>query len=63
MNLNDNDLQDLTEYAQNNTIEPMLYKLPIYTQIPTYENTLPIHRNIYDIANMEVYELHRKIEE
>ena len=62
MNLNENDLQDLIEDAQNNTIEPMLYKLSIDRQIPTYENTLPIHRKMYDIAKMEVYELHRKVE-
>ena len=41
----------------------MLYKLSICRAIPTYEHTLPIHREIYDIATMEVYELHRKIEE
>ena len=63
VNLNDNDLHDLIEDAQNNTIEPMLYKLSIDRNIPTYENTLPNHRKIYDIAKMEVYELHRKIEE
>ena len=62
VNLNENDLQDLIEDAQNNTIEPMLYKLSIDRQIPTYENTLPIHRKMYDIAKMEVYELHRKVE-
>ena len=39
----------------------MLYKLSIDNAIPTYENTLPIHRKTYDIAKMEVYELHRKI--
>ena len=61
VNLNENDLQYLIEDAHNNTIEPMLYKLSIDINIPTYENTLPIHRNICDIAKMEVYELHRKI--
>ena len=63
VNSNENDLQDLIEAAQNNTIESMLYKLPIDIKSPTYENTLPIHRKIYDIAKTEVYELHRKIEE
>ena len=40
----------------------MLYKRSIDRTNPTYENTLPIHRNMYDITQMEVYELHRKIE-
>ena len=62
MNLNENDLHDLIEDVQNNTIEPMIYKLSIDIIIPTYEHTLPIHRKINDIVNMEVYELHSKIE-
>ena len=41
----------------------MLSKLSIDRNIATYETTLPIHREISDIANMEVYGLHRKIEE
>ena len=56
-------MQGLIEDAQNNTIEPMLFKLSLNRGIPTHENTLPIHRETYDIAKMEVYELHRKIEE
>ena len=50
MILNENDLQDFIEDAQNNTIEPMVYKLSIGRKIQTYENTLPTHRNIYDMA-------------
>ena len=41
----------------------MLNELPIGRKVPMYENTLPTNREIYDIAKMEVYELHRKIEE
>ena len=63
VNSNENDLQDLIEEAQNNTIEPRLYKPPIDRQVSMYENTLSIHRGIHDIAKMEVYELHRKIKE
>ena len=40
----------------------MLYKLSIDRHIPMYENALSIHRKLYDIVNMEVYELHRNIE-
>ena len=36
----------------------MLYNIVGKTEISKYENTLPIHRNIYDIANMEMYELY-----
>ena len=38
--------------------EPMLYNVIDKTEISKYENTLPIHRKIYDIANMEMYELY-----
>ena len=41
----------------------MLYKLSIDRKVPMYENTLSIHRKLYDIAKNEVYELYRKIEE
>ena len=63
LNLNGNDLQYLIHEAQHNTTEPMSYKLSIDRNIPMYENMLSIHRKLYDIAKMEVYELHRKIEE
>ena len=33
------------------------------TEISTYENTLPIHRKIYDKANMEMYELYLQVKE
>ena len=46
VSLNENDLQDLIEDAQNNTIEP-IYKLSIDRRNPTYENTLPIHKKKY----------------
>ena len=38
--------------------EPMLYNVIDKTEISKYENTLPIHRKIYDVANMEMYELY-----
>ena len=39
----------------------MLYNVIDKTEISKYENTLPIHRNIYDIANMEMYELYLEV--
>ena len=41
--------------------EPLVYKLNQKQNIPLYENTLPIHRKIYDKANMEMYELYANI--
>ena len=57
LNLNDDDLQKLIQEAQNNTQEPMLYQLTRNKEIPLWENTLPIHRKIYDIARMQMYEI------
>ena len=38
--------------------DPILYDIVDKTEISKYENTLPIHKRVYDIANMEIYELH-----
>ena len=41
--------------------EPILYDIVDNTEISKYENTLPIHRKIYDIAHMEMYELYLEV--
>ena len=41
--------------------EPVLYNVIDKTETSKYENTLPIHRKIYDIANMEMYELYLEV--
>ena len=41
--------------------EPMIYNVIDKTEVSKYENTLPIHRTIYDIANMEMYELYLEV--
>ena len=41
--------------------EPILYDITDKTEISKCENTLPIHRKIYDIANMEMYELYLEV--
>ena len=41
--------------------EPMIYNIVDKTDISKYENTLPNHRKIYDIANMEMYELYLEV--
>jgi hypothetical protein len=61
LNLNDDELDDLINKTADITSKPILYQLSTNTEISTYENTLPIHRKIYDKANMEMYELDLQI--
>ena len=61
--MNDNELEQVIHQTADNTTEPILYQLSNKQEIPTYENTLPIHRKIYDKANMEMYELYLQIKE
>ena len=63
LNLNDEDFHNLIQAAQNNTQEPILYQLSTNKEIPMYENTLPIHRKNYDVARMQMYEIHLTITE
>ena len=46
-----------------NQSEPLLYQLSHKQDISRFENTLPIHRKIYDKANMEMYESYLKIKQ
>ena len=41
--------------------EPMIYNDIGKPEISKCENTLPIHRKIYDIANMDMYELYLEV--
>ena len=52
LNLNVHYLQELIQETQNNTTEPMLYKLSIERTIPMYENTLLIHRKLHGVARI-----------
>jgi len=61
LNLNDEMLNELINNADER--DPMIYRLSHKQQIPLYENSLPIHRKIYDKANMEMYELYMKIKD
>ena len=63
LNLNDDMLNDLANNADES--DPMIYRLSNKQHIPLYENTLPIHRKIYDKANMEMYviELYMEIKD
>ena len=61
LNADDDALNQIMKNANQN--EPLLYQLSHKQDIPKYENTLPIHRKIYDKANMEMYELYLKIKQ
>jgi len=61
LNLNDEMLNEIIDKAEGT--DPMLYRLSHKQSIPLYENSLPIHRKIYDKANMEMYELYMKIKD
>ena len=56
LNLNDDGLHNLIQETQNNTQAPILYQLSRNKAIHMWENTLPIHRHIYDLAIMQMYE-------
>ena len=58
LNLSDDELECVINKTADDTSEPILYQLSTNTEIPTYENTLPIHRKDYDKAHMEMYELY-----
>ncbi len=63
LNSNNDDLQKLIQEAENNKQEPMIYQLTRNKVIPKWENTLPIHRKIYDIARMQMYEIDLEIQQ
>ena len=44
LNLSDDELECVINKTADNTSEPILYQLSENIEIPTYENTLPIHR-------------------
>ena len=44
LNLSDDELGRVINTTADNTSEPILYQFSTNTEIPTYENTLPIHR-------------------
>ena len=61
LNLNDDDLHNLIQETQNNTQEPVIYQLSRNKEIHMWENTLPIHRNVYDSAIMKMHEIDLEI--
>ncbi len=55
------DMVNLSLYTNQDT--PFLYKVEIINEIKLFEIALPIHRKVYDVANMTIYEYYNKIKE
>ena len=53
-------LQSMIDIAKNKSkqVNPMVWMVCTSKKTPLYNNSLPIHRKIYDIANMKVYKQH-----
>ena len=60
LNVDDEQRLQLLNQMADDT-EPVLYQISTKKSIPKFENTLAIHRKVYDIANMEMYELYTKV--
>ena len=56
LNADDDELDELINSRSEE--EPILYNVIDKTETSKYENTLTIHRKMYDIANMGMYELY-----
>ena len=54
MMCNDN-LQAMIDIAKKETLDPMVWMVHVSKKTRLYNNSLPIHRKIYDTANMMVY--------
>ena len=46
LNVVEDQLNNAIDETQNDTTEPLLYRLSMKTEIPMYENILPIHKKI-----------------
>ena len=61
LNLDENELNNVINEKINNTEEPLLYHLNMKGEFSMYENTLPIHRKIYDLSEVEKKDTWRKV--
>ena len=59
LNADDDELDKIIDSRSGE--ESILYDIIDKTEVSKYENTLPNHKNIYDIANMEMYELYLEV--
>ena len=55
--VNQDNLQTMIDLARSKDkqFEPMVWMVNVTKKTPLFNNSLPIHRKIYDIANMMVY--------
>ena len=60
---NADNLQSMIDIAmdKNKHIDPMVWMIEVSKKTHLYNNSLPIHRKIYDVANMMVYKKHLQI--
>ena len=61
LNMNEDKLNEIILNSEK--YDPMIYKLSFNKEYPLYDNSLSIHRKIYDKANMDMYEFDLKIKE
>ena len=54
-------MEQLLLKCQDKNNDPLIYKLVYNNEYPLYDNSLPIHRKIYDKANMDLYEIHLEV--
>ena len=53
----------LYDSLDNEKGTPILSRIEITNEIKSFENGLPIHRKIYVLANMKIYEYYNKTKE
>jgi len=60
MMMDQEELQTMIDIAKNKSkqVNPMVWMVRTSKKTPLYNNSLPIHRKIYDIANMKLYKQH-----
>ncbi len=63
LNCDDEEMNNVICKVSKTTQEPMLYHMYYNKEIPMYKNTLPIHRKVYDKANLEMYKLLLQVKE
>ena len=61
LNLDDGKMEQLLSKRQDKNHDPLIYKLVYNNEYPLYDNSLSIHRKVYDKANMDLYEIHLQV--
>ena len=61
LNPDDDKMEQLLLKCQDKNNDPLIYKLVYNNEYPLYDNSLSIHRKVYDKANMDLYEIHLQV--